>query len=107
MVDWNTGSPNARFRVLKLIHDRLAPGDQLVETRGATGDILAQAFVTPKGRALLMVNKRNAKSTVKLKEEWKDAEVSVVDSSAAPRTAALGRPAIELAPFAVAVVYGK
>ena len=107
MVDWTTGSPNARFRVLKLIHDHFAPGDKLVETRGATDDMLAQAFVTPKGRALLLVNKRNVKCTVRLKEEWKDAEVSVVDSSAAPHPAALGGPAMELAPFAVAVVHGK
>ena len=30
MVDWKTGNPNARFRVLKLIHDHFAPGDKLV-----------------------------------------------------------------------------
>ena len=78
--------------MLKLIHDHFAPGDQLVETRGATGDILAQAFVTPKGRALLVVNKRNAKTTVRLREAWKDAEVSVVDSSAPPHTAAWDGP---------------
>jgi hypothetical protein len=107
MVDWTTGSPNARFWVLKLIHDHFAPGDKLVQTRGATGDVLAQAFITPKGRALLVVNKRNRKNTVRLKEEWKDAEVAIVDSSAAPHTAAFGGSALELGPFAVAVVYGK
>jgi hypothetical protein len=107
MLDWTTGSPNARFWVLKLIHDHFAPGDKLVQTYGAAGDILAQAFVTPKGRALLLVNKRNGKTTVRLREEWKDAEVSVVDSSAAPHAAPLEGSAIELGPFAVAVVYGK
>lgn len=107
MVDWKTGAPNARFHVLKLIHDHFAPGDRLVETRGATAGILAQAFVTPKGRALLVVNKRNFKETVRLKEEWKDAQVSVVDSSAAPRTLELSGASIELAPFAVAVVHAK
>jgi hypothetical protein len=73
MLDWKTGSPNARFWVLKLIHDHLAPGDKFVETRGATSDLLAQAFATPMGRALLLVNKRNAKIAVRLKEAWKDA----------------------------------
>ena len=107
MVNWTTGSPNARFWVLKLIHDHFAPGDKLVETHGASGDVAAQAFVTPKGRALLVVNKRNARSTIRLKEEWKGAEVSVVDSAAAPRTAAFAGPAMELGPFAVAVVYAK
>jgi hypothetical protein len=107
MVDWKTGNPNARFWVLKLIHDHFAPGDRLVEAQGATGDILAQAFVTPRGRTLLLVNKRNVSKTVRLAEDWKDAQISVVDSSAAPRTVALGGPAVELAPFAVAVVHAK
>jgi hypothetical protein len=107
MVDWKTGAPNARFHVLKLIHDHFTPGDRLVETQGVPGDIVAQAFVTPKGRALLVANKRNAAKTVQLKEEWKDAEVSVVDSSAPPRTMAFGGSSLELGPFAVAVVYGK
>jgi hypothetical protein len=107
MVDWKTGSPNARFWVLKLIHDHFAPGDKLVQTLGATGDVLAQAFLTPKGRALLLVNKRNAKSTVRLKGTWENAEVSMVDSSAAPHTVELGGQVIELGPFAVAVVCGK
>jgi hypothetical protein len=107
MVDWTTGSPNARYWVLKLIHDRFAPGDKLAATRGATSDFLAQAFVTPRGRALLLVNKRNAKIAIRLKEEWPNAEVSVVDSAQAPRTAALEGSTIELANFAVAVVHAK
>ncbi|MGP8243238.1 MAG: GH39 family glycosyl hydrolase [Bryobacteraceae bacterium] len=107
LVDWRTGNPNARFWALKLIHDNFAPGDRLVETRGAPNDVLAQAFITPKGRALLVVNKRDAKTTVRLKDEWKEAEVSVVDSSAPPRGASLIESAIELGPFAVAVIHGK
>ncbi|MDR3702260.1 MAG: glycosyl hydrolase family 39 [Candidatus Sulfopaludibacter sp.] len=107
MVDWKTGSPNARFWVLKLIHDHFAMGDKVVETRGATGDVLAQAFITRRGRALLVVNKRNAKNTVRLKVDWKDADVSVVDSSAPPHTIALAGSSIDLEPFAVAVVYAR
>ena len=107
MVDWTTGDPNARFWALKLIHDHFAPGDKLVPTGGATDEVMAQAFVTPKGRALLLVNKRNAKNTVRLRAEWKDAEASVVDSSAAPHAVAFDGSAIELGPFAVAIVYGK
>lgn len=107
MVDWRTGHPNARYWVLKLIHDRFAQGDKLVETRGAPGDVAAQAFLTPRGRALLLVNKRNKKISIRLKQEWKDAAVSVVDSSEAPRTNALEGTAIELAPFAVAAVHAR
>jgi hypothetical protein len=107
MVDWKTGRPNARYWVLKLIHDDFGPGDRLVPTRGAGKDIVAQAMVTPKGRALLLVNKRNGKRAIRLREEWKDAKVAVVDSAAPARIASLEGPAIELSPFAVAVVYGK
>jgi hypothetical protein len=32
MVDWNTGQPNARYWVLKLLRDNFGPGDKLVET---------------------------------------------------------------------------
>jgi hypothetical protein len=105
MVDWNTGAPNARFQVLKLIHERFHPGDKLVETNGSTGDVLSQAFVTPAGHALLLVNKRNSPKTVRMKEEWKGAHLSAVDSSGPPRTANLEGAEIALGPFAVAVVY--
>ena len=107
MLDWRTGAPNARFWALKLIHDHFAPGDKLVETRGAPRDVLTQAFLTPRGRALLVVNKRNAQSSLRLRDDWQDAELAVVDSSAPPRTTALAGQSIDLAPFAVAVVYGK
>jgi hypothetical protein len=105
MVDWNTGEPNARFRVLKLIHDHFRPGDKLVSTGGAPDDILAQALVTPAGRALLLVNKRNAPKTLQLKEEWKNGHLSVVDSSASPRTVSFQGMEITLKPFAVAVLF--
>src|SRR5438046_8762843 len=31
MVDWNNGKPNARFWVLKLLHDNFGQGDKQVE----------------------------------------------------------------------------
>ncbi len=31
MVDWNTGAPNARFRVLELLKNNFGPGDKLVQ----------------------------------------------------------------------------
>jgi hypothetical protein len=57
LVDWNTGQPNARFWVLKLLHDNLGPGDKLVETNSAAPTVFAQAYVTHDGkRKLLLVN---------------------------------------------------
>ena len=32
LVDWITGQPNARYWVLKLIHDNFGPGDKQVES---------------------------------------------------------------------------
>jgi hypothetical protein len=85
----------------------LSPGDKLAETRCGTSDILAQAFLTPAGRVLFLVNKRNAKIAVRLKEAWKYAAVSVVDSAGTVRTTALDGPTLELGNFAVAVVHGR
>jgi hypothetical protein len=103
MIDCSTGRPNARYQVLKLLHDHFGPGDQLVQTRLGGQDVSAQAFVTPKGRALLLINKRNSKNSVRLREEWKSATLSTVASTEI-RTVPLAGLTIELPPFAVAVV---
>ena len=68
MMDWTNGKPNARYWVLKLIKDNFHPGDQLVETKLGpdTSDVSAQALVTPSGRKLLLVNKRNREVDVTL-----------------------------------------
>jgi hypothetical protein len=60
MVDWNTGQPNARFWVLKLLHDKFGPGDKLVDTTSAIPYVYAQGFAARDGeRKLLLVNRRN------------------------------------------------
>ncbi len=59
MVDWKTGKPNARFRVLQLIHDNFGPGDRIVETQISDSYADALAVVTPAGQhRLLLINKR-------------------------------------------------
>jgi hypothetical protein len=103
MIDCSTGRPNARYWVLKLLHDHFGPGDKLVQTRLEGQDVDAQALVTAKGRAVLLINKRNTKNTVRLREELRDATLSVVDSSVIRSTPFSGAT-IELAPFSVAVV---
>ncbi len=61
MVNWTTGVPNARFRVLQLLHDNFGPGDKIIATRATAPGIFAQAFVTPAGvRKILLVNERNS-----------------------------------------------
>ena len=60
MVDWNNGKPNARFWVLKLLHDNIGPGDKLVEMEPRNPYVYSLAFVMRDGkRRVLLVNKRN------------------------------------------------
>jgi hypothetical protein len=106
MTDWETGNPNARFQVLKLIKDNLGPGDQLVETVSGSG-IETQAFITAKGKKLLLINKRNREVQVKLPEDLKGAVADYVDESTnglPSSREALMSNVILLKPFAVAVV---
>jgi hypothetical protein len=60
ILDWNTGQPNARYRVLKLLIDNFRPGDKMVDSQNSGGELMTQAFVSPSGeRKLLIVNKRD------------------------------------------------
>lgn len=64
MLDWETGAPNARFRVLELLKNHFAPGDQVISMISSgffpVPDFHAQAFCTRDGkRKLLLVSKRN------------------------------------------------
>ena len=67
----------------------------------------AQAFITPAGKKLLLVNKRNSPVELTLPAEAKSATVSVVDEATgdgAARVSAQAGDKLKLAPFAVAVV---
>ena len=62
MMDWTNNKPNARFWVLKLLKDSFHPGDKLVESKldgKEASSVSAQGFITPGGRKLLLVNKRD------------------------------------------------
>jgi len=60
MVDWDTGQPNARFWVLKLLRDNFGPGDKLADSHADGPYVYAQGFVTRDGgRRILLVNKRD------------------------------------------------
>lgn len=109
MMDWRTNKPNARFWVLHLIKDSIHPGDALVETsvKGEqAADVAAQAFKTPAGRKLLLVNKRNRTIEVAVPDAHK-AKGLVVDGQTGEGPARAIEPeqdAIELRPFSVAVL---
>ena len=60
MVNWTTGVPNARFRVLQLLRDNFGVGDKIIATQVHAPGVFAQAFVTPTGqRKILLINKRD------------------------------------------------
>jgi hypothetical protein len=60
LLDWNTGQPNARYWVLKLLREDCRPGDRLVRTQNPASWVTAQAFVARNGtRKILLVNRRD------------------------------------------------
>jgi hypothetical protein len=106
MMDWTRNLPNARFWVLKLIKDSFHPGDELVDTHINSSDVAAQAFLTPRGRRLLLANKRNWKIAVPIADVEK-AGVVTVDAQTGDGPARSVKPVdgkIVLEPFAVTVV---
>ena len=107
MVDWNTGQPNARYWVLKLLHDNFGPGDKLVDTTSAIPHVYAQGFVTRDGqRKLLLVNERDRDFDLSIAGS-NGAEVVYVDQTTGfqpPATAHLNADQITLRGLAVAVV---
>jgi hypothetical protein len=106
MMDWATNKPNARFWALKLLRDSFHPGDKLVETSIASRNLAVQAFLTPAGHKLLLVNKRNRAIEVHLGDAAKASALTVdVGSGEGPaRTIELIDGKLDLAPFSVTVV---
>ena len=107
MVDWSTGQPNARFWVLKLLHDNFGPGDKMVDTHLDCPYVYAQAFLTPQGqRRLLVLSKRDRPFSVSISGS-QGAEVSYVDQTTGfqpPASASLTGNQLTLRGFEVAVV---
>ena len=106
MMDWQNNQPNARFWALKLIKDSFHSGDKLVETTLNSPDLAAQGFVTPTGRKLLLVNKRDRAQEIAVPES-DTATALTVDAETGDNPARSVKPAdgkLKLEPFAVTVV---
>lgn len=106
MIDYNNGKPNARYWVLKMIVDNFHPGDQIVGGSDDNG-VLAQGFVTPQGRKILLVNKSDVEKAVTVPTGFEHAEFATVDESTgdnAPRTGTLSGAELPMTPFAVTVL---
>src|SRR5262249_28114349 len=110
MVDWNDGTPNARYWVLKLLRDNFRPGDTLVENQTAgpiESHVYTLGFATHDGkRRLLLVNKRNRSFQVAVTGAA-GGKVDFVDQTTgfnSPGTARLNGEIFTLQGFSVAVV---
>jgi len=123
MINPDNSKPNARFWVLKMIHDNFSAGDILVQTgleANNGDDIVAQGFISGKNtgggtagasaggtKKILILNKRNKTIPVKLPAGFKGAAVSTVEMSSgdnAPNTKVLDGDVIEMSPYAVSVI---
>jgi hypothetical protein len=112
LVDWHTGAPNARYRVLQLLLEHFAPGDTLVHTTLTNGiapdmPVHAQALSTPRGRRLLLVNKYAHPVPVELGEQAAGADAAYVDTTTGSDRAHTTRvegTRLDLGPFATAVI---
>jgi hypothetical protein len=109
MVNWNTGAPNARFRVLELLKNNFQARDKLAEVSSGTPYIYALGFVNPDGtRKLLLVNKRDREFNLKLPEAA--SEVQYVDQTTMenpPAVQRLNSNTVKLRGLAVAAVLFK
>lgn len=106
MMNWETGKPNARYWVLHLLHENFGPGDRLVETEGQPTGVVAQAFITGKGRKVLFINTRDKEVKFSLPSEMNGATVVCTDISTMddpPARSTVADASITLRPYAVAV----
>lgn len=111
MINYNTGKPNARYWVLKLIKDNFHPGDKLVANKeiknAGPADVMIQGFITPQGKKVLLVNKANSGKTVTLSPDLQNAATLTVDEDTgddAPRAGKAEGSLFRLAPFAVSLL---
>jgi len=107
LTDWNTGQPNARYWVLKLLHDNFAPGDKVIDMIFRNPYVYAQAYVTGQGqRKLLLINKRDRVFEISIPGS-QGSEVTYVDQTTGfqpPASGKLSENGLSLSVFEVAVV---
>jgi hypothetical protein len=69
LLNWQSGEPNARYRVLQLLHDNFGPGDSIVKTNLASHEVIASGYIDPRGhRKLLLINKSQFPADVRCDE---------------------------------------
>jgi hypothetical protein len=112
LLDWDTGAPNARYLVAKLVRDHLGPGDRPIKPFPSPGEffgknpatqLYAQGYVSPTGqKKLLVVNKAQSPIDVQIP----GADGAALDKVEAKMTrhARLAGDKLSLGPFEVAIL---
>ena len=106
MVDWATGKPNARLRVLQLLQQSFAPGDVLVATSVSDESSMHSQAFQGKGRRVLLVNKVDQSQNVHI-SGLSEGIASIIDLSTegmAPRQVRVQSGSLTLPAYAVAVL---
>jgi hypothetical protein len=106
MVNWETGVPNARFRVLQLLINNFGSGDKLVKTSVTeTSNVHAQGFITKKDeKKLLLINKRSDSIEIKLSGTAKETSFVDLETNDMIEKKELNTDKVTLRGFAVQVV---
>lgn len=111
LLDWNSGLPNARYRVLQLLIENLKPGDMLVGKPTNTAQLYIQPVQAGDGRRLiLLVNKTAVDLQVAVSKTGnssqilaREVHVDVLTGSASPVESGLNTDHVVLHGFAVMV----
>jgi hypothetical protein len=83
MLDWTTGEPNARYRVLQLILEEAKPGCRLIEIPDqSAGGLYALALNDHGRRKVLVINKTNTPVEVSI-DGLRGGQVRIVDQRSA------------------------
>ncbi len=106
LVDWNTGAPNARFRVLQLLKENFGPGDRMVESRSDSPYVYALAYVSMAGEhKVLLVNKRDRDLSVEMPQAVKRVQmVNQETKGGEPKVEEPGQKTVRLHGLEVAVL---
>ena len=106
MVDWETGAPNARFRVLELLVKNFGPGDKMVSTSiTGTTDIHVIGFITKSNeKKLLLINKHSNEIQVQLSGVANETHFVDIDTNEMIDTKKLNSDKLTVRGFAVHVI---
>jgi hypothetical protein len=102
MVNSDTGRPNARLKVLRLLRENVSADDHIIKAKYIGSDFDVLALDGAHGKRLVVVNKRNRELAITMPPEFVGGHLLNADSLSAP--ASIERQILKLAPFAVVVI---